>query len=579
MKLELQRGSRSKVLAAVLFVIMALFVVRLFYLQVVRHEYYVAQANQEQLKHLTIPAKRGLIYALDGSTPVRLVMNETVYTVFADPQIITDDDTVVQAVREIAGGNARSNIVDLLARKDSRYQILATKLTRVQADKLKERNLAGIGFHEVSQRVYPENGLAGQTLGFVDAEGTGRYGVEGALHERLEGTDGLLQTVTDIRDVPLTIGDRNINQPARDGEDIVLSIDRNIQSYVEEALRSGLEEVGATEGSVIVMDPRNGQISAMANYPSYSPAEFGSVQDAALFNNKVVSAPYEPASVIKTFTLATGIDKGIITPASTYTNTDSITVYDRTIQNALRGQTGTRTMQDVLNWSLNTGTVTIAQRLGDGTNVNRDARNAMYDYFYNRFKLGRTTGVEVAGEASGNVISPDQEEGNAVRYSNMTFGQGLDVTMVQVAAGFSSMVNGGMYYKPTIVAGVLTDNGVEPETNEPLHRAISAQTSRTMREMLTGARQSVSWMTSADRQGYEIGGKTGTAETIENGVYIKTETVGTYLGYGGNDTPHYVIMVQVSAPGKEMQGGMHASPIFTDISNWMIDYLQLQPKG
>ena len=581
MKLELQQGSRSRILMGLLLVVVIIYIGRLFYLQVIRHDYYVAQADVEQLKSRSIPAKRGLIYAMDGSTPVPLVMNQPVYTVFADPQIIKNDAAVAKVINEIAGGNVRPHFESLLAKKKTRYQIIATKLTHTQAEKLKAKNLLGIGFHEETQRVYPEETLAGQLLGFVNAEGNGNYGVEAALNDRLRGVDGQLRTVTDVRDVPLTIGDQNIHIPARNGDNVVLSIDRNIQSYAEDALKRGLDKAGATQGSVLVMNPNNGQVLAMANYPTYHPAQFGQVQDAALFNNAIISAPYEPASVIKTFTIATGIDKGVITPQSTYVNTDSIKVYDATIRNAFLGVTGTRTMQDVLDNSLNTGTVTVAQRLGDGTNINRQARDTMYDYFYNRFGLGHSTGIELANESAGLVISPDQQEGNAVRYSNMTFGQGLNVTMIQVASGFSAVVNGGSYYQPTVVAGTLgADGGLVAEgAPKMIRQSVSPETSATMRGMLYNARQSVSYMRTADKQGYTIGGKTGTAETLKNGVYVKSETVGTYLGFGGKDAPEYVIMVQVAAPNKNLEGGLHASPIFTDVSNWMIDYLSIPPKG
>lgn len=583
MKLELQQDSRSRILMGLLLFVMIVYVGRLFYLQVIRHDYYVAQADGEQLKSRTIPAKRGVIYALDGSKPVPLAMNQTVYTVFADPQIIKNDEAVAKVVNEIAGGNVRNNFEKLLTKKKTRYQIIATKLTHTQAEKLKAKNLLGIGFHEETQRVYPEGMLASQALGFVNAEGNGNYGVEAALNDRLRGTDGQLRTVTDVRDVPLTIGDQNIHIPAKDGDNMVLSIDRNIQSYAEDALKRGLDKVGASQGSVLVMNPNNGQILAMANYPSYDPAEFWKVQDAAVFNNAIISAPYEPASVIKTFTLATGIDKGVITPQSTYYNTDKIRVEDITVENAFKGLTGTISMQDVLNNSLNTGTVTVAQRLGDGANINRQARDTMYDYFYNRFGLGHSTGVELANESAGLVISPDDSsgEGNAVRYSNMTFGQGLNVTMVQVAAGFSSVINGGSYYQPTVVAGTLAADGKSVDKHEAklVRQSISGSTSGAMRGMLTSARQSVAYMRDADKPGYTIGGKTGTAETLKNGVYIKSETVGTYLGFGGKDAPEYVIMVQVAAPNRNLEGGLHASPIFTDVSNWMIEYLSIPPKG
>lgn len=583
MKLELQQGSRSQLLMGTLIVIVLIFIGRLFYLQVIRHDHYLALADDEQLKSLTIPAKRGLIYAMDGDSAVPIVRNQVVYTVFADPYIIKDNQAVISAVREIAGGNTQNGFEKLLEKKKSRYQIIAKKLTRTQADKLKEKNLVGIGFQAESQRVYTEGSLASQVLGFVNAEGVGNYGVEAAMDKELQGVDGRLRTVTDVRDVPLTIGtsNQNINIPAKDGENVVLSIDRNIQSYAEEALKRGLDKINAPKGSVLVMNPKNGRILAMANYPTYNPSEFGKVTDGSVFNNAIISAPYEPASVIKTFTLATGIDKGIITPSSTYYNTDKIRVADATIENAFKGITGRITMQDVLNNSLNTGTVTVAQRLGDGANINRAARDTMYDYFYNRFGLGHSTGIELANESAGLVISPKEVEGNAVRYSNMTFGQGLNVTMLQVAAGFSSVINGGTYYQPSVIEGTYDSEADTMHVHESkeVRRTISAKTSGQMRTMLAKARGSVSYMKDADKKGYTIGGKTGTAETLRNGVYVKSETVGTYLGYGGKDTPEYVIMVQVSAPNRNLEGGLHASPIFTDISNWMIDYLRIPPKG
>lgn len=579
MNLELQKGSRSRLLAAIVIVIMAIFVVRLFYLQIIQHSYYVKIANQEQIKRLTIPAKRGLIYALDNQTPVPLVMNQIVYTVFADPQTTKNDSKIIDTIRRVAGGNARSNLQALLDQKSSRYQILATRITRTQADKIKKENLSGIGFQQESQRVYPEGSLASQTLGFVDYSGVGRYGVEDKLNSRLTGTDGLLQSVTDVSSVPLAIGNNNIDKPAVDGDNIVLSIDRSVQSHVEKALADGLKRTGATRGSAIVMDPQTGRVMAMANLPSYDPSKFNAVNDIVAFNNGVVSAPYEPGSDVKTLTMATGIDKGVVTPDSTYINTDHIQVDDRTISNATFGQTGQITFQHALNWSLNTGFVTIAQRLGDGKSITREARDTIYDYFYNRFHLGQLTGIEVAGEATGTVISPTASEGNAVRYSNMAFGQGLDATMIQVASAFGSIVNGGKYYKPTVVAGIVDSSGnyIPNKITQP-SVSIQESTANQVRQMTHIARNT--FFASVDKPGYYIGGKTGTSQVIKDGVYSDDETVGTYLGYGGSeDLSKYVIMIQVSGDHKLLQGSRDALPIFTDISNWMLDYLEIQPKG
>jgi cell division protein FtsI/penicillin-binding protein 2 len=580
MRLDFKKGSRAYILAILTVGIMAIFVVRLFYLQVVRHDYYVTLAKQEQMKQLVIPAKRGEIYALDGSNPVKIVLNETVYTVFADPKLVEKTSDIVKEVRRIAGGNARSNLEELLAKKDSRYQILATKVSRKQAEMLKEKKLKGLGFQQETQRVYPEGQLASQTLGFVDAEGKGKYGVEQELNDRLTGKSGLLRSVTDVSNVPLTIGDKNINVPAKNGDNIVLTVDRNVQAYTEKALAEGLKKSGATHGSVIVMDPQTGKIMAMANVPTYKPAEYNKVQDAAAFNNGTVSTPYEPGSDIKTLTVATGIDKGVIEPGSTFNNTDYVKVEDRTISNATKGQTGIITMQTALNYSLNTGMIEIMKRLGDGQNITLGARNSLYEYFHDKLGLGELTGVELAGEAEGTVIPPTGADGGAVRYSNMAFGQGLDVTMVQVSAAFSAVVNGGTYYYPTVVAGKIDDSVFTPQPiKTPKTSIISPATSVKVRSMVHEARSI--FYAKQDKPGYYVGGKTGTSQTIENGKYVDNQTVGTYLGFGGSseDKPRYVIMVQVSGKGMNLAGNKDAMPIFTDISNWMIDYLKLQPKG
>jgi cell division protein FtsI (penicillin-binding protein 3) len=575
----LRHGSRSRILAAVILGIAAIFVIRLFYLQVIQHDHYVSLAEEEQVKPYTLPAKRGEIYAMNGDSPVKMVLNETVYTVFVDPANITDSSKVIDIMKKVAGGNVRDGFEELVKKSKTRYQVIANKVTRVQADKIKAAELRGIGFQAVSQRVYPEQTLASQVLGFVDTEGAGKYGLEGFENEALKGTDGRLETVTDVSNIPLTIGNRNIREPAKDGKNIVMSLDRNIQSHTEQALAAGLQRTGATEGSVLVMNPNNGQVMAMANFPTYNPGEYFKVQDAAAFNNGTISDPYEPGSDVKTFTMATGIDKGVVKASDTFNNTDSIKVEDRTIGNATKGKTGVISFQTALTFSLNTGFVTVAQRLGDGKSINRTARETMYEYFHDRFRLGERTGIELSNEARGILISPDDADGNAVRYSNMSFGQGLDATMVQVSGGFSAMINGGTYYKPTIIAGEMVDGEFKKnEAVAPLQTGVVAQsTSDEMRQMMQTARASSFGRT--DKQGYNIGGKTGTSQVIKNGQYSDNETIGTYLGYGGAETPEYVIMVSVSGDNKELQGARDALPIFTDISNWMLDYLKIQPKG
>lgn len=577
MPTDVLANRRIRILATLSMIVLAIFVVRLFQLQVIDHSKYVALARQEQEKRLIIPAMRGELYVMDDGKPVKAVLNQTIYTMFVDPEIVDEPEKVVKTIRQIVGGNTVKGYEDSVYQEDTRYVVVAKKVSYTQAQLVREKKLKGIGFQAESARVYPEGSLAAQTLGFVDVDGVGQYGIEGMFDKQLKGTDGLLQSVTDVANVPLTIGDKNINIPAKNGKNIALTLDRSVQAYAELALAKGIKKSGADAGSVIVMDPNNGKVMAMANLPTYNPGELNKIQSFAQVNNGVVATPYEPGSVMKTFTLATGIDKGVISPDSTYNNTDYIRVDDRVISNASKGQTGTITMQHALNWSLNTGMVTIAERLGDGS-INRTARDTMYHYLYDKFRLGQKTGIEVYGESAGRIISPSETEGNAVRYSNMTFGQGMDLTMVQVAASFSAMINGGTYYSPSVIAGSVSDEGVfTPEAQRETYGGIiKPSTSAKMRDMIVKAR--TAFYADNDRKGYTVGGKTGTSQTIVDGSYDNGQTVATYLGFGGDTKPKYVIMVQVSGKNKNLAGNYDAMPIFTDISNWIIDYLTLQPK-
>ena len=574
--------SRTGCLAIVLLVAMAAFVLRLFQLQILQYSKYTEMARASQQRQFIIPAERGKIYMMDGKTPAPVVLNQAVYTVIADPHAVNDKEReqIITSLREVAGGEMTDKAAERLSNKNSRYEVLAKNITRTQAEKLKEKNFAGILYQQGSLRSYPEGALGAHVLGFVNAAGEGQYGIEGALDKRLKGRDGLLQSVTDVRNVPLTVGKNNMRIEAKPGDNLVLTIDRNIQNQAEVALKKGIEAANATEGSAIVMNPKNGQILAMANYPTYNPAEFNKQKNPAVFMNSAAMVPFEPGSIVKSFSFATAIDKGAITPSSTYNNTDCIKVADRTMCNALKGLGGIMTIQGAFNNSLNVGTITAIRRLGNGSQINLAARQTLYEYYHNKFGFGSKTGLEL-GEAAGYIYPPDSVEGNEVRYSAMTYGQSMNLTMVQVAAGFSSLVNSGQYYKPTILGGTIDNEGrFQTTENKTLRQTVSSNTSSQMRTMLSTARHS-SFLSKSDKPGYEIGGKTGTSEAVVNGSYTQKETIATYIGYGGGKNgAEYVIMVRVAAPGRgiNLQGNIHAGPIFTDISNWMIDYMKIAPK-
>lgn len=563
--------------------IFGLFVVRLFYVQVIQYGHYAALARESQVTKLTLFPERGKIYLRDGRNEIApLVLNETVYTVFADPQEIQDAAKVREKLREIAGGELLEGAFDNLENETLRYTVLARQITRTQAELIQKADLAGIGLQKGSRRVYPEQTLAAQLLGYVNAEGNGQYGIEEALDERLRGTSGMLQSVTDVRRIPLTIGDESISQPALNGDNLVLSIDRSIQLQAETMLKKGLDNAQATNGSIVVMNPANGQVLAMANYPTYDPSKYNEVEQYETFQNAVVSLPYENGSVIKTLTVGAGLDSGAVTLNSTFpdgTGCYQMNEWPTPICNVEEDpKKAAATMLDTLRYSLNTGVVFVLRQMGGGT-INAQAKATLYSYFHDKFRLGQLTGIEQAGEAEGVIIGPNEQEGSSIRYANMAFGQGMDTTMIQTAAAFSAMINGGTYYKPTLVAGTYANGALTETTPTAVQQVVSQAHSAEIRDLIWQGRK-LGFFGSKDPAGYKIGGKTGTSQVIDpkTGKYTNENSIGSYLGFGGADTPQYVIMVRVQdskVPG--YAGTVAAGPIFNEMSNWMLEYLNIRP--
>ncbi len=585
MNLSLLRQSRSRTLVLAMCAIGAIFVVRLFYLQVIQHGYYDNEAMKEHTSKFTLPAQRGEIYAKDGSDNITpLVLNEASYTVYADPRYVTDANKTADTLRRIAGGNVVDNFEGGLQNENLQYTVLARQISQQQADLLNAAQLPGVGMQEQDRRVYPEGSLAAQVLGYVNGDGQGQYGIEQAMDSDLAGKPGLLKAVTDVRGIPLSVGGNNVQESAQDGKNIVLSVDRNVQNYVEQALKDGLDKVHAKHGSVIVMDPTTGKVMAMANLPTFDPDKYYEQSDYTAFQNAVVSDPYEAGSVIKAFTMAAGLNEGAVKPDTTYNNTGSVQVGDATIRNVLQTVNGTRNMMEVFEYSLNTGAVFVLQQLGGGT-IDAQARQKLFGYFTGHYMFGQKTGIEQAGESGGEIIPPDQAEGNDVRYANMTFGQGMSNTMVQIASAFSAMINGGTYYKPTVVDGYANSDGTETTKAPQIGKTgiIRPDIARELNDMMHTARGLS--IRGQDKPGYYVAGKTGTAQVIDpkTGAYTDKNAIGSYLGFGGNSntTPRYVIMVRVTdaqVSDAATAGNASAAPISANISNWLLDYLHVSPK-
>lgn len=576
---------RIHFLKQLVIVALAIITVRLFVIQIFEHDTWVAKAEEQHTLLETIVAKRGELYMMNHGEPVAVVLNQTAYQIIIDPSI-TEKDKLQKALETYAKDHITANLDEIYATEGLRYAIVAKNVPREAAENIAKEEISAVYFQKNNQRVYPEGELASGLLGFVNDDGLGQYGAEGSFNKLLSGKDGLLKATADVNKIALSIGKDNTKIPAEDGKDIVLSIDRGLEKGVERITADAINKTAATNASVLIMNPNTGEILTMANLPNYNPADYSNVTDARAYLNYTVDEPYEPASICKSFTFSAAINEGVMNADTTYFNKHYEEVDDWKIWNAEQRSSlyGTLTMRQALYWSLNTGSIHALKLLGGNPNqITQQGREKLFDYYHNKFRLGSITGVELV-EAEGFIPDPNEGWGRDSTYANLTFGQNLGITMLQTATAFSAVVNGGTWRTPSVVKGELVNGEIVPidfsstdgtDAGRVEDKILSDETSAMMRDMLVYNRSYKN-----DRAGYDIGGKSGTAQVIRNGAYDDTfaELVGSYIGFiapkGG--MPEYVIMTRMWGEGQSIGSG-DAMDLFGSLYEYLIDYLKIKP--
>lgn len=575
---------RSRLWYGMVILIFGIFLVRLFYLQVIRHDYYRQSANLGHLKEYEIPASRGIIKARNGSNIVPIVLNQTLYTLYADPTIVKDHAKVAETLASVLKGGA-GEYEDKLRTKDTRYVVLARKVTKEQQAVILKKKYPGIGAQKQQYRTYPNGSLAAQLLGFVDNDGAGRYGLEQALNDQLNGKPGQLKAVTDVHGVPLAANTDNILTEPVAGEEVVLTIDIAMQKQLETLLKAGLERAKSDTGSALIMDPRTGAVKAMANWPTYDPANFSSVEDGSVFNNAAVSHDLEIGSTMKPLTVAAAIDAKAVPVNYSYYDPAKYVIDDFTVKNIEEdGGPGTKNLADLLSLSLNTGAAHMVMKMGGGGDtINKKGREAWYDYMTKHYRFGQLTGIEQGYESKG--IVPDPNEGYArnLTYANTSFGQAMTATPLQLGAAFSAMINGGTYYRPHLVDYTITEAGKQKKKEPEVVRSnvVSSDVSKAVQSMMEYVISKRSFTRKFDQKTYSIGGKTGTAQIAKpTGGYFENDYNGTYVGFVGGDSPEYVIVVSVQKPKiPGYAGSQAAQPIFADLAHMLLDTFNVSPRS
>lgn len=578
---------RARLWYALIVIVFTVFAVRLFYLEIIHYDHYKSLALSDQVREYDVLPERGVISAQFNGGTVPVVVNQKLYTVFADPSIIKERAKSAEAVAPLLGMTA-SDVSDLLDTKDTRYVVLKKRVTSEVNDKILALKYPGIASQAVNYRVYPQGTLAAQVLGFVNDDGEGKYGVEQALDSELAGQKGRLKAITDVNGVPLAANSDNLLTQPKAGDSIELTVDVGMQSQVEAIVKSAQERFRSKNVSAIVMETNTGAVKAMANYPTYDPANYQRVEDGALFQNYSVATPIEPGSITKLFTVAAALDKGIITPSTGYYDPGSWTIDGARILNVAEGEgTGSQNIGTLLNLSLNTGATWVFMQMGGGK-INMQGRETLYDYFVNHYRLSKATGIEQGYEAVGYV--PEAEDNGAginLTYANMSFGQAYTATAIQMASALSSIVNGGTYYEPHLVSSVTTPEGEKTAVKPNIlqKNVVSAKTSSEMRGLMeyVTAEHTGSFSYMKFAPGYAVGGKTGTAQIADSSTGLYREDVfnGTFMGYVGGDTPKYTIIVYNIEPRGYggFAGSQTGQPVFADIAHMLINNYGVLPKS
>jgi cell division protein FtsI/penicillin-binding protein 2 len=594
-------GERPRLSWCIIIVLLisSVLLIKLFSVSIVQHTEYVAQAENQQNVIRDILPRRGTIYVQDSAAGKTIVVAESVerYALSATPVNLNHKAEYahlfatlfnLDEAKLLASFQRDSKYMDPFMHNLSQQDIqhvedqinqLATQFNpgykpqtvnfdSNQGDILYFTN--GTFFIREFARTYPEGGLLGQALGFVDDKGQGQYGLEGQFDRELRGYQGQVRLE---RDSAGNLLGENGAVEGQDGTGYELTIDRNIQHFAEDAITNEVKDSEAKSGSIIVMDAKTGEITAMASTPSYDPNTFrdAAKQDIGLFDNPVISKQWEPGSIFKPLVMAGAIDQGVVTPETADDFPESVTVNGYTIETALRKSYGHESMTDVLVNSDNVAMVWLANKMG----------NQMVGDYIKRFGFGSPTGVDLRNEIGGTV--PKVEKWSDISRATISFGQGIATTPLQVITAYSAIANKGALVKPHLVKAVVRPDGTRDlATVTPGEQVIKPETAHKLLQMLTAV--VVKEHKRAGVDGYKLGGKTGTAQVPnpDGPGYIENAYNHSFIGMGPIDDPRFIVLVKVDQPNLEKVGQFAEStavPTFSKVANFLLNYYQIPPTN
>jgi cell division protein FtsI (penicillin-binding protein 3) len=513
-------------------------------------------AATQQESDIVVPARRGTIVDRQGN---ELAVSQPAMTIAATPYLV---EQPTRLATRLAGllDRPEDELLRQLARRDTGFVYLARKVPAARARRVQELKVAGLEFIPEFTRVYPREWMASQLLGTVGTDNQGLSGLEYSLDRYLRGRDGERRLVKDALGEAIEMRETT---PTESGTDLRLTLDANIQDKAEEVLAELGEEWKPKGATAIVMDPRDGALLALANWPRVNANEPGDAPEYAR-QNRAIGATYEPGSTFKAFTVAGALEEREVAPETEFDLPPTIMVADREIgESHPRGYVRLNT-REILEQSSNVGAIMIGQRLG--------ARR--FDQWVRRFGFGQPTGIDLPGEEQGIVLPLERYSGSSM--GNLPIGQGIAVTPVQMATAYSAIANGGVL-RPAHIVEAVGDRGARKPKG---HRVLSAVTAASVRRMLEGVIGPGGTASGAEIPGYVLAGKTGTAEKADpiTGGYSESKYVASFVGFAPAKEPKLLVAVMVDEPQGEIYGGLVAGPAFRQITSFALNYLKISPE-
>lgn len=552
-----------------LFLFGALLAGRLAWLQLWSGRELSANAAKQYSTVRILPAERGQILYGEAKSQnlYPLAASRAFQHLYAVPRYIENASTTLAQIYPLLEpfGLARETVMARLSKDNDIYEPLMHKLTDEQIKPILDLQLPGIEAERETWRYYPEKETLSHVIGFVDAsdERKGQYGLEGYYDKELRGQDGVVEGDVDISGRLIQTGAlKRVESEA--GIDLVLTIDRVIQSFACGQLEDQSAKLGAEGGDLIIINPKTGAIIAMCSVPEFDPNNYNKVENISVYLNSNLALPYEPGSIFKPLTMAAAIDAGKVNPNTTYTDTGEIKFGTYTIKNSDNEAHGETTMIGVLEKSLNTGAWFAEQQLG----------NTGFKKYVEKFGFGRLTGIELGNEAAGNISALNKDRD--IYYATASFGQGITTTPLQMVMAYGALANGGQLLKPYIVKEKRRNGEViERAKTEVLGNPVSLRTSTIISGMLVSVVRE-GHAKRAAVPGYRIGAKTGTAQVAEGGQY-GAKTIHSVTGYGPIDNPAFAMIVKLNDPKAGRFAESTAVPVFGEVAKFLLQYYEIPP--